>query len=180
MHISGLSKAFTLSAITLVVAMTSGCKFTGGGSMASASLVEGEKATVAINGKCDGDLMTLTMQYNEHGSGTFTSGSGIQYQLGQVRFHVNSEIDLSTSGDSCDGTQFPTGAFVGEYCPQPYGQWKNEPDAGCGLVEIIVEDGDIPNGYFNLGEDVVYFGLIDGAFSGYLNASIVQGNITSH
>jgi hypothetical protein len=180
MTTSGLSKALTLSAITLVAAMSGGCKFTGGGVMLSASAVADEKATVSINGKCDGGttLLELTMQYNEHGSGTFTSDSGSAYQLSQVRFHVNSEIDISP--DSCDGTTFPTGAFVGEYCPQPYGQWKNEPNAGCGDVTLIVEDGDLPNGVFNVGEDIVILGLIGGAFSGYTNESIVQGNITSH
>lgn len=175
MNISVLSKAFTLSAITLVAAMTGGCKFTGGGSMVSASGVEGEKATVAINGKCDNDLLSLTMQYNEHGSGTFTTPGGILYQLTQVRFHVDSEFPLA-----CEAGTFPTGVFAGEYCPQPYGQWKNEPNAGCGDLIMIVEDGDIPDGIFNIGEDVVIFELGGGAFDGYTNSSILQGNITSH
>jgi len=161
---SNPSKVLTLSAMTLAVALTSGCKFTGGGSMLSASQIEGEKATVAMNGKCDNDLMTLNMQYNEHGSG-----------LVQVRFHIDSEFPVD-----CEGAGFPTGVFVGEYCPQPYGQWKNEPNAGCGVAEIVVEDGNIPNGYFNIGEDVVGVALYDGAFDGYFNINILQGNITSH
>jgi hypothetical protein len=162
------NKALALTAIALGVATLTGCKFTGGGSIPSVSGIDGEKATLAINGKCDGTEMTLAMQYNEHGT-----------NLNQVRFHVDSTIDLAEFGETCDTTPgMPVGLFIGEYCPQPYGQWKNEPNAGCGIIEIAVGDGG--EGYYAPDQDAVVLGLIGGAFDGYFNEGYLQGNIQTH
>jgi len=174
MNINKVLSLSAMSGIALTVALSSGCKFTGGGSMQSASGITGEKATLAITGKCDeaGTLMSLDMQYNDHGSDPY----------GDVRFHANSEIDLYelfSIGCIDLGEGFPIGTFAGEYCPQPYGQFKNYDDnAGCGAVAVVVGDGG--EGKYNQFEDGVGFTLIGGAFDGYTNVSTIQGNIQAH
>jgi len=165
-------KALALTTIALGVATLTGCKFTGGGSIPSQSGIEGEKATLSINGTCDGTEMTLAMQYNEHGTG-----------LTQVRFHVDSQFDITDyePGETCDTTPgMPVGYFVGEYCPQPYGQWKNEPNAGCGVIEMAVCDNCEPGDTYKPDVDQIVFTLNGGAFDGYENGGIIQGSIQTH
>jgi len=163
-----LNKVFTvsaMSAIALTVLLGTGCKFTGGGYIPSASGIEGEKATVALMGRHDpnepgeDNMTTVRIQYNDHGTG--------------VRFHVNTETDSCADGCHLE----PNAAeFAGEYCGQGQNGPRHLGEEACGIAFIQVLDigeGQDPHGALRIV-------LEGGVYDGYYNEGLIQGNLQAH
>jgi len=165
---SRLNKVFTMSAmsaIALTVLLGTGCKYTGGGYIPSASGIEGEKATVALMGRHDpneqgeDNKTTVRIQYNDHGTGE--------------RFHVNTETE--SCADGCHVV--PNAAeFAGEYCGQGQHGPRHLGEDACGTALIqLIDYGEGEDGH-----GALRIWLQGGVYDGYYNEGEIQGNIQAH
>jgi len=206
-----LNKVFTvsaMSAIALTVALSSGCKFTGGGSIQSAA-DEDAKATIAFNGTCkeygEGEdisqVMTLDLQYNDHGV-IYTMPSDGKEVHG-LRFNVNSEIDLADLDppitwydgndeiviDSCETlatwyTENPSIPVPPQLVGVMAGEYCMQP-----WGKWKTEDDDERCGYLQLlaidgdplgQDDGVAIEIFSGFADQYFNSGTLQGNLVAH